>query len=49
MATAPSSAPRMRAIHAKHVLFVVFGLMTLFVLLTRDWTLLDPGSFLRQR
>lgn len=39
----------MRAIHAKHVLFVVFGLMTLFVLLTRDWTLLDPGSFLRQR
>lgn len=49
MATAPSSAPRMGAIHAKHVLFVVFGLMTLFVLLTRDWTLLDPGSFLRQR
>lgn len=49
MATVPSSTPRTRAIQAKHFLFVVFGLMTLFVLLTRDWTLLDPGSFLRQR
>jgi uncharacterized membrane protein len=28
---------------------VVFGLMTAFVLLTRDRTLLDPHSFLRQR
>jgi uncharacterized membrane protein len=27
----------------------VFGLMTLFVLLTRDRTLLDPNSFLRHR
>lgn len=30
-------------------MWVVFGLMTLFVLLTRDRTLLDPNSFLRQR
>lgn len=30
-------------------MWVVFGLMTLFVLLTRDRTLLDPHSFLRQR
>jgi uncharacterized membrane protein len=28
---------------------IVFGLMTLFVLLTRDLTLLDSHSFLRQR
>jgi uncharacterized membrane protein len=28
---------------------VLFGLMTLFVLLTRDRMLLDPNSFLRQR
>jgi uncharacterized membrane protein len=49
MATVPSLATRTRSIQAKHVLFVVFGLMTLFVLLSRDWTLLDAGSFLRQR
>jgi uncharacterized membrane protein len=30
-------------------MWVVFGLMTLFVLLTREMTLLDPNSFLRQR
>jgi len=30
-------------------MWVVFGLMTLFVLLTRDRTLLDAHSFLRQR
>lgn len=48
MGTDPS-AVRRGSIRAKHVLFAVFGLMTLFVLLTRDWTLLDPGSFLRQR
>ncbi len=36
-------------IQAKPVLWVLFGLMTLFVLLTRDRTLLDPTSFLRQR
>lgn len=30
-------------------MWVVFGLMTLYVLATRDRTLLDPHSFLRQR
>jgi len=44
-----TSAVRRGSIQAKHVMFVVFGIMTLFVLLTRDRTLLDPGSFLRQR
>ncbi len=33
----------------KHVVLIIFGLMTLYVLLTRDLTLLDPHSFLRQR
>ena len=30
-------------------MWVVFGLMTVFVLLTRDRTLLDSHSFMRQR
>jgi uncharacterized membrane protein len=30
-------------------MWVVYGLMTLFVLLTRERTLLDPNSFLRRR
>lgn len=38
-----------RSIRAKYVLWVVFGLMALFVLLTRDRALLDSHSFLRQR
>ena len=50
MATAvPGSVTRGSSIQAKHVVWVVFGLMTLFVLLTRDRTLLDARSFLRQR
>ena len=36
-------------IRAKYFLFIAFGLASLFVLLTRDRTLLDPHSFLRQR
>jgi uncharacterized membrane protein len=36
-------------IRAKYFLFIAFGLAGLFVLLTRDRTLLDPHSFLRQR
>src|SRR5947209_18626746 len=36
-------------IRAKYFLFISFGLAALFVLLTRDRTLLDPHSFLRQR
>ena len=50
MATAaPGSVTRGSSIQAKHFVWVVFGLMTLFVLLTRDRTLLDAHSFLRQR
>jgi uncharacterized membrane protein len=30
-------------------MWAVFGLMTLFVVATRDWTLFDSHSFLRQR
>ncbi len=30
-------------------MWILFGLMTLYILLTRDLTLLDPHSFLRQR
>jgi uncharacterized membrane protein len=36
-------------LHSAQLLLAVFGLMTLFVLLTRDRTLLDPNSFLRHR
>jgi uncharacterized membrane protein len=49
MATAPPRVGRRRSIDAKHVLFVVYGLMILLVWFTRDRTLLDAGSFLRQR
>jgi uncharacterized membrane protein len=50
MATAaPGSVTRGSSIQAKHFVWAVFGLMTLFVLLTRDRTLLDAHSFLRQR
>ncbi|MCL5287173.1 MAG: DUF2306 domain-containing protein [Acidobacteria bacterium] len=50
MATA-ASAPvtRKSSIQAKHVMWFVFVLMTLFVLLTRDRMLLDANSPLRQR
>jgi uncharacterized membrane protein len=46
---APASVTRRNSFQAKHALFGVFGLMTVFVLLTRDRTLLDPHSLLRQR
>jgi uncharacterized membrane protein len=36
-------------IRAGHILFLVFGMMTAYVLLTRDLTLLDSHSLLRQR
>jgi uncharacterized membrane protein len=45
----PGSGARGSSVQVKHIVFVVFGLMTLYVLLTRDRTLLDPHSFLRQR
>lgn len=50
MATAaPGSATRGSSIQAKTVVGIVFALMTLLVLLTRERMLLDAHSFLRQR
>jgi len=49
MSLAAVPSPRSRAFHSKHVMFIVFGLMTAFVLLTRDSQLLDAKSFLRTR
>lgn len=49
MSTVTAPAPRARGIQPRHVVLTLFGLMALFVLLTRDRTLLDPNSFLRQR
>ncbi len=43
------SAPRRRPIHAKHILFALLGLTILVTLFTRDLSLLDPSSPLRQR
>ncbi len=47
--TAPVSATRKKLFQPSHVVLAVFGVMSLYVLLTRDLTLLDPHSFLRQR
>jgi uncharacterized membrane protein len=44
----PGSATR-KKFQAKHAMWVAFGVMTLYVLATRDRTLLDSHSFLRQR
>ena len=50
MATIPAqSVTRRKLFQAKYALLFVFGLMTLYVLLTRERTLLDSQSFLRQR
>jgi hypothetical protein len=49
MATLATQTVGKPSIQAKHVVLAVFGVMTLFVLFTRDLTLLDPNSFLRQR
>ena len=49
MATAPAPAARGSSVKAKHVLFVAFGLMTLFVFYQRDSQLFDAHSPLRQR
>jgi uncharacterized membrane protein len=38
-----------RAFRAKHLLWLIFGLLSLLVFLTRDINLLDRGSLLRQR
>ncbi len=50
LATATSaSLGRGNAIQLKHVMWLVFGVMALYVLVTRDWALLDSHSVLRQR
>lgn len=49
MATAPATAARSSSLKTKHVMLVIFGLMTLFVFSTRDAQLLDANSPLRQR
>src|SRR5260370_31708283 len=46
---APVSVTRRNSFQAKHAMWIVFGLMTVFVVVTRDRTLLDHKSFLRQR
>jgi uncharacterized membrane protein len=47
---APSvNVPRTRPLQSKHVLFLVYGLLILVVLYTRDLSLLDSASPLRQR
>src|SRR5260370_7144767 len=46
---APAPLTRRNSFQAKHAMWIVFGLMTVFVVVTRDRTLLDHKSFLRQR
>jgi uncharacterized membrane protein len=48
VATAVTRA-QARSIQAKHVIWAIFAAMSLFVVFTREWTLLDSESFLRQR
>jgi uncharacterized membrane protein len=50
LATITTGAVRRKAsFQARHAILGVFALLTLFVILTRDRTLLDSHSFLRQR
>jgi len=49
MATAVGAPARRSSFQAKHAMWVVYGILTLIVLLFRERTLLDPNSFLRQR
>ena len=50
LATAVSaSVSRKSSFQIKHAMWGLFGLMTAYVLVTRDRTLLDSHSFLRQR
>jgi len=46
---APGPISTRHSFQAKHLLLLVFALMTLYVLVLRDWSLLDAHSFLRQR
>ena len=47
--TVSANVVRRWRFHPAHLVWIAFGLMTLFVLLNRERTLLDPNSFLRQR
>jgi hypothetical protein len=46
---APAPVIRGNAIQFKHIMWLVFAVMALYVLLTRDWTLLDSHPVLCQR
>lgn len=49
IATMSGTASNRKSFQAKHAMWIVYGLMALFVLLTRERSLLDPNSFLRHR
>jgi len=49
VAGAATPAVRKSVIQAKHLMFVVYGLLIIVVYLTRDRLLLDSNSWLRQR
>ncbi len=49
MGTAAWAVSSRRFIQAKHVMFLVYGVLMVVVWLTRDRLLLDPSSWLRQR
>ena len=49
MASAVAPAVRKSSIQAKHLMFIVYGLLIILVYLTRDRLLLDSNSWLRQR
>ena len=49
MATRSLPASRVSSVLPKYILFAVFGALVVVVWITRDRTLLDPSSFLRQR
>ncbi len=49
MGTNTSLGGRVRPVHAKYMLFAVYSALLAVVWLTRERSLLDPNSFLRQR
>jgi uncharacterized membrane protein len=49
IATSPAVASKRSSFQAKHAMWIVYGLMTLYVLLTRERSLLDAQSFFHQR
>ncbi len=49
MAVVTARATRVRAPRLKHIVLLVYLLLAVVVMYTRDIQLLDPHSFLRQR